>query len=124
MNVDTQAHLTTLRGMLVFRRGELKADLHASQLAREQLLASTTAPDVADLKDLAADAQQSDVSDKAQDALQRELAQCEAALQRLDEGCYGDCLGCGEPIPWPRLLAQPAAQRCTSCQRDFERANA
>jgi len=123
MNVDTQAHLTTLRGLLLFKRNELQADLHASQLSREQLLAGTTAHDVADLKDLAADAQRADVSGKAEDAMRRELAQCQAALQRLDDGCYGDCIGCGEPIPWPRLLAQPAAQRCADCQRAAERAN-
>ncbi len=122
MNVDTQVHLTTLRGLLVFQRNELRADLHALQVAREQMLADTTTPDVSDRRDVAADDQQSDVSDKTQERLRQELAQCEAALQRLDEERYGDCVDCGEPIPWPRLLAQPSAERCAACQRVAERA--
>jgi len=48
------------------------------------------------------------------------MSQVEAALRRLDAGTYGDCAGCGEPIPLQRLLVQPAAERCAACQSRFE----
>ena len=38
-----------------------------------------------------------------------------AALQRLDEGSYGDCLDCGEEIADARLAQDPTAPLCISC---------
>lgn len=37
------------------------------------------------------------------------------ALVRLDEGTYGECEKCGEPISAARLEALPAASFCISC---------
>ncbi len=52
-----------------------------------------------------------------------ELREISAALQRIDDGSYGKCVDCGEAIPLPRLLAQPAAARCIGCQERFELAH-
>src|SRR5512146_2797701 len=49
-----------------------------------------------------------------------ELSEVEAALVRLDDGSYGTCADCGEPIGWPRLNAQPTADRCIACQEKVE----
>ncbi len=38
-----------------------------------------------------------------------------AALERLDEGEYGYCTECGEPIPRGRLEIDPAVPVCVSC---------
>jgi RNA polymerase-binding protein DksA len=121
MNVETQVHLTTLRGLLTFQLHELQADLNALQQGRARMLADTATTDVADRMDIAAADQASDISDATLERLRHELAQCESALQRLDEERYGDCIACGESIPWPRLFAQPTAERCAACQRSFER---
>ena len=43
------------------------------------------------------------------------LAQIEVAIRRLDEGTYGTCQRCHEPIPFARLEARPYSQRCVSC---------
>ena len=45
-----------------------------------------------------------------------------AALARLEAGDYGTCVECAEPIPAPRLQAQPFAIRCLACQQRRERA--
>ena len=37
------------------------------------------------------------------------------ALARIEEGDYGDCLECGEPINPLRLEADPAARLCIDC---------
>ena len=50
-----------------------------------------------------------------------ELANVEQALARLDDGSYGDCADCGQPIPYARLVAYPAAKRCVACQEKAER---
>ena len=51
-----------------------------------------------------------------------ELQEVEAALMRIEDGTYGTCIHCGEPIGWPRLNAQPTAERCIACQQAFEAA--
>lgn len=43
------------------------------------------------------------------------LAQVEAAIERLEEGTYGNCERCGKPIAPARLEAKPAARRCIAC---------
>jgi RNA polymerase-binding protein DksA len=44
------------------------------------------------------------------------------ALRRLDEGTYGTCEVCGEPIGPERLAALPAATLCVRDQARAERA--
>ncbi len=48
--------------------------------------------------------------------LEESLEQVEAAIQRLDEGTYGRCERCGEPIPPERLHALPVATMCVRCK--------
>lgn len=43
------------------------------------------------------------------------LVQIDKALLRLEDGSYGFCLGCAEPIPEERLLAVPYAGHCVAC---------
>jgi RNA polymerase-binding protein DksA len=43
------------------------------------------------------------------------LAAIDEALARLDEGGYGRCEGCGQPIAPERLAARPTATRCVAC---------
>ena len=49
-----------------------------------------------------------------------ELTDVDAALARIEDGSYGTCVDCGEAIGWPRLNAQPTAQRCITCQEKLE----
>ena len=46
------------------------------------------------------------------DQLRGELDEVERALAKLDEGTYGKCETCGEPIAEARLEAMPAARYC------------
>ena len=43
-----------------------------------------------------------------------------AALQKIDEGAFGDCERCGEAIADKRLEALPFARHCIDCQRLVE----
>jgi DnaK suppressor protein len=40
-----------------------------------------------------------------------------AALERIENGSYGACDRCGEPIGEARLKAIPEATRCSGCAR-------
>ena len=42
--------------------------------------------------------------------------QVSEALERIDNGSYGLCLQCGEPIEVNRLAALPWVACCTACQ--------
>jgi len=53
-----------------------------------------------------------------------ELRRIEAALQRIDEGRWGDCADCGNAIETKRLEALPWAIRCADCATARERAAA
>ncbi|MDJ1131635.1 TraR/DksA family transcriptional regulator [Streptomyces iconiensis] len=45
------------------------------------------------------------------------LTDVEAALIRIDEGRYGACHRCAEPIPRAQLEVVPHARYCGSCRR-------
>lgn len=51
---------------------------------------------------------------------QTRLRRIEAALERLEEGEFGDCVACGEPIAPKRLEFDPTTPRCVSCAQADE----
>jgi len=51
----------------------------------------------------------------AGDPARRELAETQAALDRVARGTYGRCESCGGAIGRQRLLALPAARLCIAC---------
>lgn len=48
-------------------------------------------------------------------SLEAALARTERALAKLDEGTYGTCDECGDPIPPARLRAMPDSAFCVAC---------
>ncbi len=42
------------------------------------------------------------------------------SLERIDEGTFGMCVGCGKPIGQKRLKVMPSARYCLSCQEELE----
>jgi RNA polymerase-binding protein DksA len=106
-----------IRTRLLQRRNELQSEVRdAGEALRDQ----DRGVDVRDSKD-DADIRQRVAGEDLQLARDlEELQQVGDALQRLDEGTYGDCADCGSPITAPRLAAQPAACLCLSCQARSE----
>src|SRR5580700_11238619 len=76
--------------------------------------------------------QVADPIDMIQQAAEREMAmqnlhrvaalvrQLRSAMERLDDGSYGICLQCEEPISPKRLKAVPWAEFCISCQETVD----
>lgn len=56
------------------------------------------------------------------EAESRELDRIEQALERMRDGQYGICDGCGISIPMARLNALPYATCCIQCQRETDEA--
>jgi DnaK suppressor protein len=54
------------------------------------------------------------------EARTRQRNQLDEALHRLDDGTYGICEDCDEPISPARLRALPFARRCIKCQEQAE----
>ena len=50
-----------------------------------------------------------------------ELTQVDAALARMRDGTYGECVDCGVAIAPARLAVYPTAMRCVECQQAHER---
>jgi len=48
-------------------------------------------------------------------SLESTLARTERALRKLDEGSYGTCDACGQPIAPARLHAMPDSVMCLAC---------
>jgi len=59
-----------------------------------------------------------DVAEVSRDA--GELREVDSALLRLKDGTYGECVDCGNDIPFARLHANPSASRCIACQERVE----
>ena len=117
----TEAELAKLRDALAAEAAELRVDIDRAE------------SDIADrLGDAVGDAgdDQADVGAKAYErehelALTHNtrelLAQTERALARIEEGTYGTCESCGEPIGKARLQAFPRATLCVACKQREER---
>jgi DnaK suppressor protein len=54
----------------------------------------------------------------------RTLVEVQEAMQRLEQGTYGRCIDCGQPIEPARLEAVPWAAYCLADQEKHDRAEA
>lgn len=57
------------------------------------------------------------------DAETSEVGRIDAALRRMDDGVYGTCTSCREPIEPRRLDASPAASLCADCAEQADQAS-
>jgi RNA polymerase-binding transcription factor len=74
-----------------------------------------------------------DIADKAVSSYTREflysltdgerstLLQIDDAIARIDDGSYGFCINCGQPMAEKRLTAVPWAPYCVECQELSEK---
>ena len=112
-----QAQLDELRGLLERRGEELRLQLEQSNDATRPVTLDQQSVGRVSRID-AIQQQQMAIANKTQAAeLLRRIA---SALQRIEDGDYGECLECGEPILFARLQIQPEASLCIDCQSKIE----
>jgi len=107
----------TYRDKLLARREGLVGQVQAAEAySRERDAEATQDP-----ADLAANAYTKElmVSMSAND--RQLLESIDAALDRIENGKYGKCIHCGQPIQEKRLEAVPWARHCLPCQDLNER---
>jgi DnaK suppressor protein len=107
-----------------FRAALLLREAHfAHTLALEPAAPNgDTVHEVGDFKDIAAQSSSAAVGETQAAHASAELAAIHAALRRLDDGSFGQCVDCGDAIDLRRLTALPEAACCAPCQEVHERA--
>ena len=115
--------LKQLRQLLITERAKLAEEIKsiaqdASKSPREasgDLSAYTL-----HMADMAADTYDRELSMNIVSSEQEILYQIDDALKRLDDGSFGTCQQCNQPITLSRLKAVPYASLCITCQRTKE----
>lgn len=78
-------------------------------------------PPTGDVLDAVADTVQSELNSQLLEVESRELAAIDDAIERLNQGNYGNCESCKKAIPLTRLRAVPYAKECIDCHRNAEK---
>lgn len=121
MTLDDQT-LAHFRRRLLERQRELRGDLRDGIERREseddyrQLVGG-----VGDPGDASVATEQADLRNAQINRDVGELRDVQSALDRIDEGGYGSCVGCGGEIDPARLEANLVAARCIRCQTAYEK---
>lgn len=74
----------------------------------------------ADLTDQASAEADRDFLLRIKDRERKLILKIREALHRIDEGTFGICEICGEPISEERLKARPVTTQCIECKTDME----
>jgi DnaK suppressor protein len=106
-----------IRLILMKRRKSLRQALAGDW----DLLKKNDKPTNGDMVDAALDSVQDSVSSQLVEVESRELERVEYALEKIGQGKFGLCEGCGAIIPMARLQALLYATNCIQCQRKSER---
>lgn len=104
----TAADLDDLRQMLQRLRAENEADLLEARTVLATMVEDGTRG-TASMREVEANAEY-----MVQDASQI-LSLIDAALARMDDGSYGLCRTCRQPIPVERLELRPYGATCVPC---------
>jgi len=103
--------------ILLMRKAELEKILF--NISNE--IDSINKCDIKDDGDFAAASMDSDRDYQLYLNQKKELAEIEDALKRIEEGSYGICEMCDEPISEERLKIKPYAKYCIICREIIEK---
>lgn len=107
--VLSESTLSDLRASLEQERSDLRARLSEMGLGGGELSFDQNFADSSQVT-----AERGEVEALAGN-LRESLNDVEAAIKKLDDGTFGVCEGCGQPISPDRLEAKPAARLCMEC---------
>lgn len=117
----TDAELEKVRKELRAEIAGLEADIMAAESQIAERLEDSVAGAGDDQADAGAKTFQREY-ELAQTQNARDLLEVtRQALARIDEGVYGACESCGQPIGKARLQAYPRATLCVACKQREER---
>jgi DnaK suppressor protein len=96
---------------------ELELRLATLQARLSSLKRDITQPHSGDSVEQAQERENDEVVDAIGNETTLSIRVILAALERIENGTYGACDGCGESISEARLKAIPEATRCQNCAR-------
>jgi DnaK suppressor protein len=105
--------LEKFRKLLNERLNELLAEAGISELVKDN-------ENLPDTIDLATEESNRDFRLRMKDRERRLIIKIRKALARMDEGEYGECVVCGEPIGDRRLEIRPVTTHCIDCKTEAE----
>jgi len=117
----TTAELDEVRGELAADRARLLAELNLVEHEIQDLMRDAGDGAGNDQADVGSTTFERDHEMSLANNARHMLAQTERALSRIDDGSYGVCESCGEPIGKMRVMAFPRATLCLSCKQREER---
>jgi len=116
--------LNKMKERLEAKRTELEDDIAALTQAHPEAVGPIEANDPAqDFEDIAVDFEEIQKEQSLLVNQQALLTEVQQALERIEQGTYGKCTNCGQPIPEKRLEAIPWAARDVKCEEQLERRN-
>lgn len=101
-------NLQTVRKQLEARLRELGAKV-------DDIEGDLRTPRSSSWEDRATEIEGDEVLDALEETAVAEIGEIYGALQRIEDGVYGVCAGCGEKIDEKRLEALPFATKCIPC---------
>jgi DnaK suppressor protein len=110
-----------LKALLLQKRAELVAKLREEREGRVEATARREKIEGMPFGDRPALSPDDEMGFAVADRRAAMLGQIDLALKKMEEGNYGRCEICEEPINVLRLQAHPFAVRCTQCQEAWER---
>ena len=117
----TKQDIAAVRGELEDDRSRLLDEVTAAEQEIKVLLRDGGDGAGNDQADVGSKALERDAEMSLANNSREMLIQVERALARLDDGTYGVCESCGQPIGKLRLMAFPRATLCLSCKQRQER---
>ncbi len=116
----SKREVAELRQMLELERDRLMDELEAMEEhtpeVEEQVGMDIGGGYDEDLADVASVTFEREKSVALESSVQQTLSQVEEALQRIEDGSYGRCQRCGNPIDYARLKVLPYATLCIRCK--------
>jgi DnaK suppressor protein len=118
--MTTGADLSRIRERLISREAELRATVRDAKAAAAER-PSAQGPQVEDMGEEGEQRFRAGLEHAEMQRHLEELREIDEARSRIDAGTYGECVDCGREITLARLVAQPVAKRCVSCQALYEK---
>ena len=109
--------LEKYRRLLLEKKSSLSNDLAKARNAEEETIEESTQ----DIADKAVSSYTREFLYSLSDVDRTTLVRIDEALLRIDDGTYGLCLSCAQPMAEKRLSAVPWARHCVDCQELAEK---
>ncbi|MEL6980250.1 MAG: TraR/DksA C4-type zinc finger protein [Pseudomonadota bacterium] len=96
-------------------KSKLEARLRELNERLGKIETSLDQPGNKNIEDQATERENDEVLESLGDAGLTEIRMIQAAMRRIEDGSYGECVQCGEQISADRLELLPHAPRCRYC---------